>query len=243
MASDSDDSDMGDPGMQRLMSVMSTLHAEDFERFDPPVDLWDRISASVASTRTPGMVVEYWIDAHDVVFATGDGWVDFARDNDAPELVDLAPGRTLWSHFDSDEIRDLWQAVIARVRAELSEATVPIRCDGPDMRRWFEMTITPGDNQTVRFRSSLVFEEPRPSVSLLAVRTERNGSAPAVSVCSWCGQADDGSRWVGIEELVRSRRLLEETVMPPIAHGICPSCRELMSAELLVPAAVRHPQR
>ena len=239
MASTSDNSDGADPGMQRLMSVMCTLHAEDFERFDPPVDLWDRISASVASTRTPGMVVEYWIGADDVAFATGDGWVEFARDNGAPELVDLAPGRTLWSHFDGDEVRDLWQAVVARVRAQLSEATVPLRCDGPDMRRWFEMTITPGDNQTVRFRSALVFEEPRPTVAMLDWQTERDGSAPAVSVCSWCGQADDGSQWVGIEELVRHLRLLEKTVMPPIAHGICPSCRDLMSAELLVPAAVR----
>jgi len=244
LASTSDISDMGDPGLQRLLSVMSSVDAEDFERFEPPDDLWDRISASVSSTRPrmSGMVVEYWIDADDVVFAAGDGWVEFARDNDAPELVDLASGRTLWSHFNSDEVRDVWRAVVARVRALHAEATVPLRCDGPDTRRWFEMTITPGDNQTVRFRSVLVFEEPRTSVLLLEVHAELDGAAPAISVCSWCGKAHDGSQWVGIEELVRDRRLLEETIVPQVAYGICPSCRELMAAELLVPTAVRDEQ-
>ena len=243
MASPSDGPDMGDPGMQRLQSVMSRLEADDFERFDPPADLWGRISVSVAPARPPRMVVEYWIDADDVVYWSGAGWVDFARDNDAPQLVDMAPGRTLWSHFDGDEVCDLWRALVSRVRSELAAATVPLRCDAPDVRRWFEMTITPGDDGTVRFRSVLVFDEPRPAVPFLDLKTERDPAAPAISLCSWCGQADDASRWVGIEELVRCRRLLEESVVPAISHGICPSCRELMSAELLVPAAARDDQR
>src|SRR4051812_38568908 len=146
-----------DPGMQRMRSVMSRLEADDFERFDPPADLWGRISVSIAPARTPGMVVEYWIDADDVVSWSGDGWADFARDNDAPDLVDLAPGRTLWSHFDGTEVRDLWRALVARVRSEQTAATVPLRCDAPNVRRWFEMTITPGDDGTVRFRSALLF--------------------------------------------------------------------------------------
>ena len=130
---------MGDPGLQRLLSVMSSVDAEDFERLEPPDDLGTGFGiGSSTRPRMSGMVVEYWIDADDVVFAAGDGWVEFARDNDAPELVDLASGRTLWSHFNSDEVRDVWRAVVARVRALHAEATVPLRCDGPDTRRWFE---------------------------------------------------------------------------------------------------------
>ena len=242
MASNPDDSGMGDPGMQRLRSLMSTVAAEDFERFDPPADLWDRISASIASARTPDLVVEYWIDADDVVFASGDGWAEFARNNDGSELVDLAPGRTLWSHFDTDEVRDLWRAVVARVRSQQAVAKVPLRCDAPGMRRWFEMTITPGDNDKVHFSSALVVEEQRPTVSLLETHTERLSTAPAVPVCGWCGQAHDGSSWMTVEDLVRSRRLLEQTAVPPIVYGICPSCRDAMSAELLVPAVALDPQ-
>ncbi|HKY14635.1 MAG TPA: hypothetical protein VJM33_06885 [Microthrixaceae bacterium] len=243
MASTPADPDTDDPGMQRVLSVMSRLEADDFERFDPPADLWGRISVLVAPARADGLVVEYWIDADDVVFWSGEDWVDFARDNDAPELVDLAPGRTLWSHFDGEEVRELWRALVARVRSQLTAATVPLRCDAPDIRRWFEMTITPGDDGTVRFRSALLYEEPRPAVALLDVQIERDSTAPEISVCSWCGKAHDASRWVGIEELVRGQRLLEETVVPSISQGICPSCRELMSAELLVPTARRDGQR
>ena len=242
MASTSDTSGMYDPAVERLTSLLSTVGDADFERFEPPADLWGRISASITSTRTPGMVVEYWIDADDVVFATGEGWVEFARDNDAPELVDLAPDRTLWSHFDTDEARDLWRAVVARVRSQQAEAKVPLRCDAPDMRRWFEMTITPGDNDTVRFSSALVFEEPRPTVALLQTKTEPMSSAPAVPVCGWCGQAHDGTSWMAVEELVQSHRLLEATVVPRVEYGICPPCREAMSAELLVPAAAHDGQ-
>ena len=182
MASTSDGPDMGDSGRQRLQSVMSSLEAADFERFDPPADLWGRISVSVAPACPPGMVVEYWIDADDVVFWSGAGWVGLPRDNDAPELVDLAPGRTLWSHFDGDEVCDLWRALVSRVRSQRAAATVPLRCDAPEVRRWFEMTITPGDDGTVRFRSVLVFDEPRPTVPFLDLKTERDSVAPDLGV-------------------------------------------------------------
>ncbi len=238
MASTSDNSNPGDLGMRRLETVMASLETADFERFEPPAGLWDRIAASISSPPAPSMVVEYWIDAADVVVGTGDGWVEFAEENDAPELASLSSGRTLWSYFGGDEASELWRAVVARVRSEQAEATVPLRCDAPDVRRWFEITITPGADGTVHFRSALVAEEPRTSVTLLSVSTPRDATPP-IPVCSWCGNAHDGSVWMRIEELVRHRRLLEETVLPAIEHGICGTCREAMSAEMLVPAGRR----
>ena len=128
MASTSDTSGMYDPAVERLTSLLSTVGDADFERFEPPADLWGRISASITSTRTPGMVVEYWIDADDVVFATGEGWVEFARDNDAPELVDLAPDRTLWSHFDTDEARSSHGFAASRPRRRCRSGATPPTC-------------------------------------------------------------------------------------------------------------------
>jgi hypothetical protein len=101
------------------------------------------------------------------------------------------------------------------------------------MRRWFEMTIAPAPNGVVRFRSVLVFEQPRPSVTLVGLRTKRDNETAAVSVCSWCLKAHDGSQWREIEELARELRLFED-LMPSITYGICPTCRDLMSADLLV---------
>ena len=234
--------DLGiDPAFEdRLASIMSQIDSADFELFDPPDGLWDRIAASIAAEPVSaptgsGSVVEYSIDADDIVITVDEDWAAFARENDAPELVELDPARTLWSYFDSEEVRDLWRLLIERVRAKQAQARVPLRCDAPHMRRWFEMTITPEPDNIVHFRSVLVFEQPRPTVSLLGPHTERDNEAPAVPVCSWCGKGHDGSRWREIEELVRDLRLLE-ILMPSITYGICPTCRDIMSADLLVPA-------
>jgi hypothetical protein len=232
---EADDFDFDPAFRDRLALIMAQVDATDFERVHPPDALWGRIAASIAAESlraqpATGMVVAYSINADDVVIAVGEGWAAFARDNDAPELVELEPARTLWSYFDNDETRDLWRVLIEHVRAKQAQAHVPLRCDAPHMRRWFEMTITPAPMGVVHFRALLVFEQPRSSVSLLDLRTERDDETPAVPVCSWCGKAHDGVQWHEIEDVVRDLRLLEDP-MPAITYGICPTCRDLMSAD------------
>jgi len=226
--------------LDRVTTIVAEVDSVDFQLVDPPDELWGLIAVSIAADRdsTPtgsGSVVEYAIDANDIVIAVDAGWAAFAQENDAPELAELATDRPLSSYFDSDEVRDVWRLLIERVRAKQTQAHVPLRCDAPDMRRWFEMTITPEPHDVLRFRSVLVFEEPRSSVALLSPNAVRDDTAPGVPVCSWCGDGYDGSQWQQIEELVRNLRLLEERV-PPINHGICPTCRDLMSSDLLVRA-------
>ena len=234
----------------RIRLILSKLEEADFERVDPPADLWDRIEASITSGAAPSpreppsrefaasTVVEYWIDANDVVIDVGQSWVDFARDNDAPELAVLPSDRALWTYFDSDDVRDLWRLLVERVRRFQTGVEVPLRCDAPEARRWFDMTITPETNDRVRFRCALVFEEARPPVSLLDLHSERDVDLQPVPLCGWCGRGQHGSRWLDIEELVQVAHLLERTSMPPISHGICASCRDEMSAQLLVPGEV-----
>lgn len=180
-----------------------------------------------------GPTVEYVIDADDVVVSFDGAWTAFARDNDAPELAQLSPERQLWSYFETDEVRELWQVLVARVRAEQVEARVPFRCDSPSRRRWFHMTITPGADDTVRFRSVCMFEQVRSTaVPLLDRHAERDQTTATISLCSWCGQGHDGTRWLDLEDLVREQRLLERIRVPPTSHGICPACRAAMRATL-----------
>ena len=247
MRPDAGEFDIDPAFLDRLDLIISQLDRSDFELLDPPDDLWGRIAASVevGSESRPtgsGTVVEYSIDAEDIVFTTDDGWAAFARDNDVPELVELDPTRTLWSYFDSDEVRDLWRLLVQQVRTKQVPARVPLRCDAPQMRRWFEMTITPAPNGVVHFRSLLVFEQPRPSVPFLDQRTNRDEETPAVPFCSWCAKVHDGSKWEEIEVLARDLRLLEDQT-PSITYGICPTCRDLMSADLLVAEQTRSSPR
>ena len=235
----------------RIRSILSQMEKSNNERFDPPTDLWDRIEVSIAADATAILarrppsrvvpattVVEYRIDASDNIIDVGRNWADFARENDAPEIANPAPDRTLWTYFENDEIRDLWQLLVERVRALRTVAEVPFRCDAPHARRWFDMMITPESDGGIHFQCVLAFEEQRSPVPLLDRRSERDDGLRPVPLCGWCGRGQLGSRWLEVEELLQTTRLLEQILMPPISHGICPSCRAEMSAELLVPNTV-----
>jgi hypothetical protein len=241
---DGDDLGIDAADIDRIRRIMSELDESDFERRDPPEEVWDGIEASISSqlARQPPfrakpslMVVGYRIDGSDVVTRVEEGWAEFARDNGAPELADPPFDRTLWSYIDRAEIRELWQLLVQRVRSLQKEARVPFRCDAPHAKRWFEMTIAPEADGGVQFRSVLVFEESRSPVALLDPHIERAADAPTVALCSWCGRGQHGAHWLDVEELLQAGRLLERTSMPPISYGICSACRDEMAAELLVP--------
>jgi len=230
----------------RVLSALSELQPGDLAPVVPPPDVWDAIAASLASgraempgdgTSTPALVVEYLIDADDVVTGVSEGYAEFARANGAPELVEPSSDRTLWSAFDGDEIRELWQLVVQRVRTEHTEAQVPFRCDAAHARRWFEMTVSPAEHGCVRFRSVQMFEEEREPIALLDHEVTRDAAAPAIALCSWCGRGERDGEWLEIDDLVQAGRLLELDAPPPVSFGICNPCRREMSAELLVPSA------
>ena len=225
------DEAVDDAVTDRIRSILSELEEADFERVDPPADIWERIEASIRSgpalsPREPpsrefpaSTVVEYWIDANDVVIDVGQSWADFARDNDAPELAVLAVRPHPVDVLRQRRGRELWRLLVERVRALQKGAEVPLRCDAPDARRWFDMTITPEPDGRVHFRCVLVFEEARPPVSLLDPHSERDVGLQPVALCSWCGRAQHGSRWLDIEELVRAARLLERRRCPRSPTG------------------------
>lgn len=229
--------------VERVRELLTDLDDADLEILDPPDDVWAGIEAALASDRqaaprvaptrdrTPRLVVEYRIDVDDVVVDVGESWAEFANDNGAPELAIPAPGRTLWSHMAGGDIRALWRLLVARVRATGLAAEVPFRCDGPEARRWFEMTVTPEADGHVAFRSVLVFEEVRAEMTLLAMTAERVDRAP-VALCAWCGRGEHDGRWHELEDVVRLGRLLEDDHVPPVEAGVCGDCRSDMRALL-----------
>lgn len=225
----------------RLDGLLADLDPRDLERSEPPAALWDRIAAAVAAdTRAAaaggsGGIVEYAIDADDLVVTLGAGWAEFASANDAHELNGDAARRSLWSQIGDETLRDLWRSAVARVRAQGAPVTVPFRCDGPTARRWFQMTLSPLPDGGVHFRSELTFEMTRPAVPLLGRSTPRDATLGVIAVCSWCAEASDGGTWLAVEELLVRRRLLEEVPAPEVSYGICPACTERHAPAALFP--------
>ena len=234
----------------RVEAILHSLQAEAVELVDPPDDLWASIAAVVESERdiaraartapqvqhSTELIVEYRIDADDRVMGHGDGWGNFARENDAPELAELAGTATLWSFMSSETCRGMWQMIVERARSGGEALQVPLRCDAPHARRWFEMVITPEADGQVHFRSRLVFEELRDPVPLLDLAAERDDAGDAVPLCTWCGQVEYDGRWLEVETMLREARLLEQPVMPAVDYGVCTGCRDDMAAEFLVTA-------
>jgi hypothetical protein len=227
----------------RVTGLLDRLEHSDGELTAPPADLWDRIATAVAGDSPhgepsgAGTVIEYRIDAADVLVGVGGDWESFADRNDAPELATTTGtgGQTLWDAIGDGPLRDLWRAAVSRVRATGAPVTIPFRCDGPTTRRWFDMTLTPAADGSVAFRSVLTFEMTRPEIPALRRHIARDTALAPVEICCWCAEASHDGRWQPVEEVLADARLLEAHPPPPVAYGLCPRCSQRM-AETLLPA-------
>lgn len=101
-------------------------------------------------------VTVYEIDADDRIRRVDDGWLDFARRNDGPELVrEKVLGRELWSFVEGRELRLLYRSLIDSVRRTRLGASVPFRCDAPEEARSMRLQIDPiGAGNAVRFEAT-----------------------------------------------------------------------------------------
>lgn len=225
----------------RIEKILSGLDVSELELDNPPPAVWGAIASALGLDDRPsdtfggaGTVVEYTIGPDDIVHLTGADWSRFAIANGAPEMTVLDRSRSLWSYMDSDAVREPWQLLVRRVRNDRLGAKVPFRCDAPHARRWFELVLTPLADRSVQFTTTLLFEEPREPIGLLDPAIERDANTEPVELCAWCGRGRSGDDWLDIETLLTVDRLLERDPPPPLAYGICGSCRRGMDADLLV---------
>jgi hypothetical protein len=170
----------------------------------------------------------YEVDRDGIITRVGGAWEAFARANGAPTLAGAAVvGRSLRLSIAESTTRLLYDALLVRVRGG-RRVTVPFRCDGPAVRRFMELVMTPGPEDGVRFEAVLLSAEPRHPVSLLDASVPR--SADLVKMCAWCRKVAVGERWCEVEEAVAALGLFGAPVLPAITHGICPACNAAVLA-------------
>ena len=168
--------------------------------------------------------MRYWLDATDRLAEVDEAWRAFATENGAPELASPAIlGRPMASFCTDSTTAEIWAQLFARSRSGDS-VELEVRCDAPELRRLFLVTLTANEAGLVQARSELLSAEPRARVELL--EAHRPHSDELLVCCSWCKrwQAPAGA-WVEVEALCAQLQLLGQPILPAVSHGICGDCR------------------
>lgn len=171
----------------------------------------------------------YRVDGDDTIVAVGGDWDRFAADNEGGARCEArrVVGASLWDFIAGDEIQHLYGLVLGRVRESGRGVVLPSRCDGPRIRRFLSITVTPLEDGAVRFDSTVVRTEARDPVALLDAKVPR--SAEVVRICSVCKCVHDDPLWISVERAVVSLRLFDKPLQPRLSHGLCPACFDLMT--------------
>jgi hypothetical protein len=192
----------------------------------------DELQASAMNhaTTREGMLV-YHIDERDRLCEVSSTWAQFALDNDgAAVMPERVLGRSLWDFIEDAHIRELYRQMVNRARSGHT-AQFEYRCDAPEWRRLYRMTIRAAAGGTVEFMTQLRWEESRQRVDLLDATMPRGENW--VRVCSWCQNvALSEECWVPVEAAVQQLGLLAEEALPKLTHGICPTCHSRIMAQL-----------
>jgi hypothetical protein len=168
-------------------------------------------------------VFNYRVNAEDRIDHVSSEWLDFARENDASDLDSEAViGQPIFHFVSNEETRHLYEMILDRVRSRGNEVRVPFRCDGPSVRRFMELEVSPGPHGQVLFQGRIVREEDRPPVPLLDSSINREDDF--LKICSWCKRVQAEGEWLEVELAVERLELFSSQHLPQLTHGICEDC-------------------
>lgn len=177
-------------------------------------------------------VIAYGVDAADRFVSVNDAWSEAARTDGQPDL--LPPGilgHSLWEAIGDPAARQLYSALLARVRAGAGPVSLVFRCDTPAQRRLLRLRIAGATSGGVLFEARFLAVQDRPPVALLDRTSPRSGQL--LRICAWCKRVPlpDG-QWVEAEEAMNRLDLFDAPALPQLTHGICPGCSAALDAAL-----------
>ena len=171
----------------------------------------------------------YAVDRDDVLRSVSPEWLEFAQENDAPELkADVVLGRPLWEFISGGETRHLYGHLFEKARWG-APVSVRFRCDSPSVRRFMRLTIHPVHRDGLEIVSEVLREEEREPVALLDAHVPR--SSEMIEMCSWCRRVSTGpDQWEEVEAAIEALGLFEDSELPAITHSACRECHDRMIA-------------
>lgn len=158
----------------------------------------------------------------------------FAKENGAPELTpDYVLGKSLWGFFRGQETIDLTQMIFDKVRLTEASFVIPFRCDAPRLMRPMVMLVQPGAGKTIEISTRTVHEPAPEHLGEVAPLDHRVGEL--LKVCAWCCRVELlSSMWVEVETAIGDMSALSAAYVPPISHGICTDCIDLVRNNVFV---------
>lgn len=173
----------------------------------------------------------YTIDQHDLISSVCPLWLAFARENGAPQLSqDAVLGHSLWQFIEGNETREMYQAILQRVRIENSNTIIPFRCDSPTLRRYMRLELTSQADGCVQLDGVLERVEHTTPFNLLEKSFPR--SLQLLTFCSCCKRILlETCGWLELDDVEKRLQFQGKQVAPKMRHSVCPDCLAAASAK------------
>jgi hypothetical protein len=170
---------------------------------------------------------DYSLDAADRLVAVSEAWLEFARENGAPQLDPQAVmHRSIWAFVAGQETRHLYRVLFERVRKRGTSLSVPFRCDSPERIRFMELRMHPAAGEGIDCSGVLLHEHARPHLPLLdPILARADYSFP---MCSLCKKIFVFGDWMEVEDAVARLGMFDSARPPALDYGCCDACRRLL---------------
>jgi hypothetical protein len=181
-------------------------------------------------TRPRAATYHYSIDRDNHLVSVSNTWLDFARENDAPELTrERVVDCSIWDFVAGAKTREIYEMLFAWVRDRGAVISVPFRCDSPDRMRFMKLQLTPSEDAGIDLAAILESEERRPYMRLFERLAPR--SDYAFPTCSFCRRVFAFGCWLEPQEAVRRLGWLESKAPPRVEEDVCVDCAQRSRAQ------------
>ncbi|WP_340270119.1 hypothetical protein [Sulfitobacter pontiacus] len=163
----------------------------------------------------------YVVDSKDRIISVGSEWDAFAIENDAPGATSTnVLGREIWDFVEGANTRTYLFGVFQACRIEQQLFSILYRCDGPDVRRLYRLTIWPSPDDSLTIGSMLVHaitSPPHPTVSAFEEYYD-------TTRCSVCCAFQIGDKWIDLRTPPDADNFAK-------SYSICPTCKDAAQVE------------
>jgi len=169
----------------------------------------------------------YRIDRKNNITFVDQDWLQFAQENNAPELtLENVIGANLLDYIEDIATRKLYENLFDRICTDSFTAFIPYRCDSPTEKREFEFMIKPLEDGAIEFRTKIISIGKDYNNPLLDISVPK--SKQVFEICSFCKDVLFPDKTWNSLELALTRINLNDLVLPEVTNSTCPKCTQLL---------------